>query len=522
MLTRRTLLHVGICVLGAICGVFAGRYAAVRYELRLGREHLEDYAQRVMKVTADSNAEMQDAADAVRKANLGFCSDAEISYMRDYVFSAAHIRDIGRAKDGKLYCTSTFGRLAEPAFMQRKPDIVAGGANFFANAPLVITKTSDGLILGKKGVSVVMNPVAFDTMHEPPMYFAASLFEPSTGRVVHVLGKPVPLDVSEAQAGTYVEKNGIFYKPICSSEAAYCIAVAESREDMLAHTSPLRHVCVVIGGLLGYGAVLVVLLWWRQQKTMERQLRRAVHRGALSVVYQPIVEIATGAIVGAEALVRWRDETGEWVRPDVFVQIAEQHGFVSQITQFVLQRAVTELDAAFLQQGYRVSINVTGSDLQDPALFTALDRIQSERKLAPFAIGLELTERSTANQQLAIDALSRLNQSGYAVYVDDFGTGYSSLAYLHQLPVTAIKIDRSFTQTVGTEAVTASVVPQILDMARKLDLSVVVEGIETEEQANYFRLHGQGLFGQGWFYGNPVSADKLIAMLPPSATRGAV
>lgn len=517
MIARRTLLHVGVCVLGAVCGMFAGRYAAERYELRLGREHLEDYAQRVMKLTADSNAEMEAAADAVRKANLGFCSDAEIAFMRDYVFNAAHIRDLGRAQNGKLYCTSTSGVLAEPASMQRKPDVVANGANFFANAPLVITNKSDGLILGKKGVSVVMNPVAFDTIHEPPMYFAASLFEPSSGRVVHVLGKHMPLRGWEARAGTYVEKNGVFYKPVCSSEAAYCIAVAESREDMLAQGGLLRTIYGITGGFLGYGAVLIVLLWWQRQKTMERQLRRALRSGELSLVYQPIVDLATGAIVGAEALVRWRDEADEWIRPDVFAALAEEHGFVNQITQFVIHCSVKELGNTFLQQGYRVSINMTASDLQDPNFFAALDRIQAEQKLPPFAIGLELTERSTADQQLAVDGISRLNRAGHAVYIDDFGTGYSSLAYLHQLPVTAIKIDRAFTQTVGTEAVTASVVPQILDMANKLNLRVVVEGIETEEQADYFRQQGHGYLGQGWLYGKPVTAEKLIAMLPPEA-----
>lgn len=95
------------------------------------------------------------------------------------------------------------------------------------------------------------------------------------------------------------------------------------------------------------------------------------------------------------------------------------------------------------------------------------------------------------------------------VYIDDFGTGYSSLSYLHRLAVDAIKIDRSFTQTVGTEAVTASVVPQILAMAAQLELMVVVEGVETAEQMEYFRAAGPGLLGQGWFFGKPVPAAQL-------------
>ena len=110
---------------------------------------------------------------------------------------------------------------------------------------------------------------------------------------------------------------------------------------------------------------------------------------------------------------------------------------------------------------------------------------------------------------MALDAISHLQRSGHTVYIDDFGTGYSSLAYLHQLAADAIKIDRTFTHTVCTEAVTASVVPQILDIARRLELLVVVEGIETREQADYFRHAGGGILAQGWFFGRPVPVGEF-------------
>ena len=130
-------------------------------------------------------------------------------------------------------------------------------------------------------------------------------------------------------------------------------------------------------------------------------------------------------------------------------------------------------------------------------------------------LGLELTERSTAVSGMGTEALGQLKKVGSTLYIDDFGTGYSSLAYLHRLDVDAIKIDHAFTQTVGTNPVTASVVPQILAMAKLLNLHVVVKGVETREQADYFRMACPEGHAQGWLYGRPTAAEDLRRSIRP-------
>jgi len=121
-------------------------------------------------------------------------------------------------------------------------------------------------------------------------------------------------------------------------------------------------------------------------------------------------------------------------------------------------------------------------DLNSPAFFAGLQQCVKIAKIEPAALGLELTERCTADRDAATQAIAGLKSTGHAVFIDDFGTGYSSLAYLHELAVDGIKIDRAFTATVGTDALIASVVPQILDMASQLGLLVVVEGIESSSR----------------------------------------
>jgi sensor c-di-GMP phosphodiesterase-like protein len=266
---------------------------------------------------------------------------------------------------------------------------------------------------------------------------------------------------------------------------------------------------LVCGGLLGGSGALSAILFFSRKRNFQRSLRRAIRKGEVTVAYQPIVELATGSIVGAEALARWTNDAGEQVSPEIFVAVAEQKGFIHELTRLMIRRATAEIADLLHGENFRLTINITAMDLRDPGFFASLDDCLKKTGIPPAALGFELTERSTAEQSLVTGALARLKATGHAVYVDDFGTGYSSLAYLHQLDIDAIKIDRAFTSTVGTEAVTASVVPQILDMAHRLDLEVVVEGIETKAQAEHFGRNRDGILGQGWLFGKPVSAAEF-------------
>jgi sensor c-di-GMP phosphodiesterase-like protein len=132
------------------------------------------------------------------------------------------------------------------------------------------------------------------------------------------------------------------------------------------------------------------------------------------------------------------------------------------------------------------------------------------------SVVIEITESSTALHKVALEAIRHLRRLGHHVHIDDFGTGYSNLSYLHDLSVDAIKIDRSFTQAIGTEAVTVSILPQILAMAKTLNLQVIVEGIETSQQASYFIGGAKSILGQGWLFGRPVPPVEFLRLLGAS------
>ena len=499
-------LAVFLC--GAMLGAGLGGWIAGQILLLTGQAELERYGHRVLHSAGLVAAETDRILSTVQADGLDFCSVQELTLMRRLVYNASYVKDIGRVADATLYCTTGVGKFTKPGHM-RTPDFSVDGRNYYPLIGLAISRKSTGYVVEDHGVSVVLNPESFKAFFEPPKYFSEYLFDPRNHRLLHSFGNLLNISNDEVLSGKPVERDGILIRPMCAEAIHVCVVATESRHDLLARDRPALLGAVVAGTLLGCAMAIILILLHRKQSSLERQLRRAVRKGGLTLAYQPIVNLATGAIVGAEALARWTNEAGETVRPDLFIALAEEQGFVCEITRLVLHRAVEELGDLLAAGNFRVTVNITGRDLKDPDFLSYLDRCLADAGVEPSSVGLELTERSTANEEMSIDAISKLQRAGHTVYIDDFGTGYSSLAYLHQLAADAIKIDRTFTHTVCTEAVTASVVPQILDIARRLDLLVVVEGIETREQAEYFRQAGAGILAQGWLFGAPVPAAEF-------------
>jgi sensor c-di-GMP phosphodiesterase-like protein len=477
-------------------------------QLRAGQAELARYAQHLQQNADGLALEVRTTLETILNDNLPFCSDQELAYMRRIVYNSEHIKDTGRNHDGRLYCTSGMGRLSSPPVLQNSTFVIRD-MHIFIDLPLLISPAARGIIIEHDGASVVLNPDSYRVLDQPPMTETGLIYDRAGGRMYHAFGHEEPLSTAEVAAQQPVERNGIVYRPLCSAKYAVCVVAAEPKSSMMAFDRMHLRGLLISGGLLGGSCALSAILFFSRQRNFQRSLRRAIRKGKLTVAYQPIVDLASGAIVGAEALARWRNDAGEEVSPELFVAVAEQKGFIHELTRLMIRRTVAEIAELLHRENFRVTINITAVDLRDPGFFSSLDECLKNAGIRPAALGLELTERSTAEQSLMTGALARLKAAGHTVYVDDFGTGYSSLAYLHQLEIDAIKIDRTFTSTVGTEAVTASVVPQILDMARRLDLKVVVEGIETRQQAEHFREAGEGIQGQGWFFGKPVPAAEF-------------
>ena len=509
------LRTAAILLFSAVAGVAIGVAVAWKAtELKLDR-----YAHHLLAYAEAYNSEIQSTLDKVNASPFPFCSDQDIARLRGLVYHGHLVKEIGRVRDNVLYCTSVDGRLEHP-LPESKPDLVTpSGRSIWLNSPLFTVPGMHGDITQNGEADFVSAQDAFGDLREEPMGYTTTLANRHTGRVLRTAGDPLALTGAEILAEQELIRNSTYYMARCSKKFAPCMVASITLRDAWHLNSSLIGGFVLIGALAG--AVLGSMTLMRlNNRSLPVQLRRALRRNLITVVYQPIVEVKTGKIVGAEALARWTDEDGNYVRPDVFVAAAEELGIIGKLTRVVLRRIAAELgDYLRTHPDFHVSVNIAAADLADPQFLPLLERLLLKHNIASCSVNLELTERSTADHHLTVSAIHKLRERGHQFYIDDFGTGYSSLSYLNELAVDAIKIDRAFTDAIGTGSLTAVIVPQILAMAQTLQVKVVVEGVERAEQSAYFAALDQEILAQGWHFSEAIPARDLLRLIESKAGR---
>ncbi|HEX4596342.1 MAG TPA: EAL domain-containing protein [Burkholderiaceae bacterium] len=251
---------------------------------------------------------------------------------------------------------------------------------------------------------------------------------------------------------------------------------------------------------------------------LESDLHRAIGLNQLRLVYQPKIDVATGMIVGAEALMRWQRD-GEQISPSDFIPAAEDSGLIVPITEWALNEACRQINA-WDRAGLRripVSVNISGRHLQRGNLSAPVKECLHTYRIPPGLLELEITETAMMrNLDIVLPQLQSLKAVGVALSIDDFGTGYSSLAYLKRLPIDTLKIDRSFVGELETSRESAALVAAIVAMGLGLRLDVVAEGVETPAQLQRLADHGCRLM-QGFLFSRPVSPDQFAQLLAQSA-----
>lgn len=251
----------------------------------------------------------------------------------------------------------------------------------------------------------------------------------------------------------------------------------------------------------------------QKQIELESNLHQAVKKGTFLLQYQPIIDLRNKSIVCAEALVRWRSQSLGLIPPDEFIPLAEANGLIIPLGEWLTRKACEQLHS-WHKLGYRhlkMAINLSAKQLYQKNLIQTILDIINETHLKTEDIELELTERE-AFQEGTLSILRSIIDSGISLAIDDFGTGYSGLSNLKLLPISKIKIDKSFIKDVVTNADSQAIVSNTINLAKKINVTVLAEGVETEEQLNFLIQHQCDL-AQGYYFSRPVDPDVFLQLL---------
>jgi diguanylate cyclase (GGDEF)-like protein len=253
---------------------------------------------------------------------------------------------------------------------------------------------------------------------------------------------------------------------------------------------------------------------------LKSKLRRALERNEFVLHYQPKVDLASGEVVGSEALLRWRLPGHGEIAPSQFIPLAEESHLILDIGAWVLNQVCIDYSAwqKSVSDPGRVAINLSLKELSQASFIPRCRSVFERYNVPASCVELEITETTLMlDAERTLPLLDELRSMGVHLSIDDFGTGYSSLSALQQFPISTLKIDRSFVTNAATDPDDATIVRTIIEMGRSMGLQVIAEGIETEEQ-RYFLLHSGCQLGQGRLFGDAITSGEFLAMLQRQAT----
>ncbi|WP_126943146.1 EAL domain-containing protein [Xanthomonas sp. BRIP62409] len=500
-----TVLLVLLC---ATLPISLSYYLAWRLALDREEGKLAQLAALSIRRTETAFDEAHGALLSMGASPLQPCSQPHLAQMRALVLASHYIVELGYLQQGRLRCTS----------WGPSPEVVAHtAADFVVKRGIAVTTRLRPLAnphhplmaLQLRDYNVLINPTTLTDINLPPGLQLAigtpdGQILSSTGTAAEQLLIALPTAASgpgtDAQALSGRDRRG-----------DWAAVVTEPVAYLRGPLAAARLQVVPVG--IALALLLVSLVIWVSRRRLSplARLEIAVQRNEFVVHYQPIIALDTGACVGAEALVRWQQPDGVLIPPDAFIPLAEESGLILPITDLVVAEVIRDLGPTLATDpSLHVAINVSADDIKSGRVQTVLARALHGTNVDSGQLWVEATERSLMDIEAARTTITHLRGAGHTVSIDDFGTGYSSLQYLQGLPLDALKIDKSFVDTIGTHSATSAVTSHIIDMAKTLQLRTIAEGVERQEQLDYLRAHGVDL-AQGWLFSRALPATGFIA-----------
>ncbi len=514
-----TTLAILAAIVALAIPILAALELAQHQSLQSEMDRALSYATEIMVRSERTAAQIDDGIGMLvhtrNASGDGPCSAAQIALMREIALVSSYLQAIGYVSGDQMLCSS-MGLHAGGLALGPVEQVTKGGTKVRNNVSMATSVSDSTFIVVQHGeyAAVIHKSLPIDVSTQEKDVSLAT-FTPGY-REFRTARGPAKLEWIDAAQG---REQATFF------DGEYVVAVVQSAQFATGAVAavPVAYlnqrvrefalVLVPIGLLAGIALVLVVRYLTKLQQSLPALIRTGVRKKEFFLGYQPLVDLQTREWVGAEALIRWRRSDGTLVRPDQFIPEAEENGMIQRITRHVLQLVAKDAPEILRRRpNFHIGINLSSADLHTPDTVKLLQELLRDAHAGPHNILIEATERGFMNTDAAREMVKDIRALGIDVAIDDFGTGYSSLSYLESFALDYLKIDKSFIDTIGTDAATSRVVLHIIQMAKSLNLKMIAEGVETEAQEKFLREHGVQ-YAQGWLFGKPMPVADLLREL---------
>ena len=479
----------------------------------LNQERIEDFTRHTVRSLDKVLLSLENRREVLQALVGEPCQQAHL-VLRKQAAILQTVRSIALVKDGILYCSSVFGsrdvpvRELQPVLPSSEPTLILSTDPWLLKGSPILIQWYPTSGEGNDGVMEIVNIDLITKMILEPQ-------RPLITDVVLTVGDNA-LRYGQQVTNSLTFEEGDSLLQQASAHYPFSISVSGPGPGRMAlmNLPTQLPLALMLSLLLGYIAWLATA----RRMSFTWEINMGLAAGEFELFCQPLVNARSKECVGVEILLRWNNPRQGWISPDVFIPLAEEHNLIVPLTRYVIGETVRQIGYFPAAPAFHIGINVAASHLRHATLLQDLNRAWFSASPVQQLV-IELTERDAL---LDVDyrVVRELHRKGVKLAIDDFGTGNSSLSWLEKLHPDVLKIDKSFTTAIGTDAVNSTVTDIIIALGQRLNIELVAEGVETEEQSQYLRRHGVTIL-QGFYFARPMPLRDfpvwLAGSTPPPA-----
>ena len=469
----------------------------------------QDIAQKMITRLEGAVDDANTVLDALHSEQLSECNKEALFIMRQWLLRSRYIKHISIVNGKTLTCTTSYDDKPIPSTLTEHTITTDNGISIWVNYPIELSiwpgRISHITVYRKYNFSIYSIAADFTEYLKPGYSLAITWGLPSNADARHLRG----------EEGLWQKHHNLTpvlqaFSPstqACSKDTPdLCIFFSLSANKFFKQYSELWLLGIILSPLLGALVYFFTNQMWDRYFSMERRLLRGIHHGHFYWLYQPIVELESGAVIGCEALVRFKDGSGP-LYPDEFLPTLKASNLTWSFTELMFNHILNEFnDSPQFPDAFKISCNIFPRDIENGNILKLINNSQLAN--SRFKFTLEIIEDEYLEHTKVQEALRDLRETGFDLAIDDFGTGYSNLKELSNNTFDLLKIDRAFVKDIESDGVKTSIVPLIADIAANHNIKVIAEGVEEAHQAGELLKFGIR-YAQGWLFGRPASFTEL-------------